>query len=65
MFLRLEADLQGTGLLGAPLQAQFDEQRGFITEYRFGRPSRGGLLGQDISECCIWFEFDKFTDLSP
>jgi hypothetical protein len=64
MFLRVDADLKRIGMLGAPLVVKFHD-RGFITEYRFGRASWGGLLGGTISECCTRFVFDNFTESPP
>jgi hypothetical protein len=65
MFQRVDTGLEEGDLVRAPLMVAFDEQRGFITEYRFGRASRGGLLGTTLSECCTWFEFDGFTEPPP
>lgn len=62
MFLRVDTGLRGIGLLGAPLVVKFDDDRGFITEYRFGRASRGGIFGYTLSECCTWFQFDNFRE---
>jgi hypothetical protein len=65
MFMRVEAGLAGIGVLGAPLVVNFDQDRGFITEYRYGRASQGGVFGYTLSECCTWFEFDSFTESPP
>jgi hypothetical protein len=65
MFERLDAGLRGVGGFGAPLIVEFDEQWGYITEYRFGRASRGGVFGYAVSECCTWFEFDDLTVFAP
>jgi hypothetical protein len=62
MFDRLERDLDKTKFFGAPLSVEFDEQLGYLTEYRFGRSSQGGIFGSRISECCTWFEFSNLTD---
>jgi hypothetical protein len=61
MFDRLATGLEGLGAFGAPLTVRFDEERGFIREYRFGRASRGGVFGYRLSECCTWFEFDDLV----
>jgi hypothetical protein len=65
MFLRVEADLERIGILGGPLVVKFDENRGFVSEYRSGRASYGGILGATASECCTWFVFDNFTESPP
>lgn len=60
MFTRVEQDLSSMNILGAPLQVEFDDRWGFIQTYRFGRSSRGGIFGYQISECCTWFDFSDF-----
>jgi hypothetical protein len=65
MFERLETSLAGLAMFGAPLTVRFDEERGFITEYRFGRASRGGVFGYTLSECCTWFDFDLLAASDP
>lgn len=65
MFERVERALSGVASLGTPLVVQFDEEMGFITEYRFGRSSRGGVFGYVTSECCTWFEFEGLTPSTP
>jgi hypothetical protein len=65
MFARLRRGVDGVGLFGAPLRVTFDEESGYIAEYRFGRSSRGGVFGYSVSECCTWFEFDNLQALEP
>lgn len=64
MFQRVQEDLARSGLFGASLRVRFDRETGYVTEYRNGRPSGGGLLEPTASECCTWFSFDGLT-LSP
>jgi hypothetical protein len=61
MFDLVERGLKDVGWFGAPLTVRFDEQTGFITEYRFGRSSRGGVFGYSVGECCTWFELDDLV----
>jgi hypothetical protein len=65
MFTRVATSLRGVGLLGTPLNVEFDDQRGFVTEYRFGRASGGGVFGPTVSDCCTWFQFDSFIESPP
>ena len=65
MFERVAANLEEAGVFGVPVIVQFDEEWGFIAEYRFGRSSVGGILGPTVSECCTWFEFDNLSALAP
>jgi hypothetical protein len=65
MFERVKRELSGAGVFGVPLTVRFDEETGFITEYRFGRSSRSGVFGYGLSECCTWFEFDSFVASAP
>jgi hypothetical protein len=65
VFERVEAGIDGLGILGAPLTVRFDEEMGFIQEYRFGRASRRGVLGYRVSECCTWFEFRDLVVSDP
>jgi hypothetical protein len=65
MFDRVESNLQEVGFFGAPLTIQFDDAAGYITEYRLGRSSRGGILEPRVSECCTWFEFSNLTYPAP
>lgn len=50
MFGRVEASLQDMGLFGTPLSVKFDENLGYITEYRSGRSSRAGILEPRVSD---------------
>jgi hypothetical protein len=65
MFERANKLLQEIRPFGAPVVIKFDEALGYITEYRFGRSSRGGFLGYRSSECCTRFEFSDLTVVSP
>jgi hypothetical protein len=65
IFQRIDDQLRDAGLFGLPLTVKFDKQLGYITEYRFGRASQGGLFGAKKSECCTWFEYDRFVELPP
>ncbi|HET7010752.1 MAG TPA: hypothetical protein VFI11_08260 [Anaerolineales bacterium] len=65
MFERVARQVQEAGVLGGPLRVQFDAERGFITQYRYGRSAYGGLLGPTVSECCTWFEFTNLRSIAP
>jgi hypothetical protein len=65
MFERVDAILQEIGPFCAPLAIKFDETMGYITEYRFGRSSRGSMLEPRVSDCCTWIEFSDLTVISP
>lgn len=60
MFASVDSSLE-TAKFGAPLTVKFDEQYGYITEYRFGRTSGAGIFSPTVSECCTWFEFSNLT----
>jgi hypothetical protein len=65
MFERVETTLASTGAFGLPLTVQFDEGRGFITQYKLVRSSRGGIFGYHLGECCTWLQFDGFAEATP
>jgi hypothetical protein len=65
MFERVETSLEQVKFFGAPLTVKFDKELGYITEYRFGRASRGGIFGYRLSECCTWFEFSNMNVPAP
>lgn len=41
----------------------FHARYGFISEVRFGSPSRRGVLGRKISDCCTFFRIENFQVL--
>jgi hypothetical protein len=59
MFERVEQELAQGGLFGVALKVRFDSDLGYVTEYRQGRGSRGGLFGYTVSEFCTWFTFES------
>jgi hypothetical protein len=65
MFERVESNVEKIGLFGAPLIVKFDDGVGYITEYHFGRSSRGGIFGYQLSECCTWFAYSDLTVPAP
>jgi hypothetical protein len=62
---RVETSLDQVIFFGVPLTVKFDKELGYITEYRFGRASRGGIFGYQLSECCTWFAYSNLTIPTP
>lgn len=65
MFERAQRGLEGIGAFGEPLSIEFDDGWGYITSYRSGRASGGGVFAPNVSDCCTWFEFDDLQVPAP
>lgn len=65
MFERAQRGLEGIGAFGEPLSIEFDDGWGYITSYRSGRASGGGVFAPTVSDCCTWFEFDDLVVPAP
>jgi len=60
MYVRIERELDGIEWSRDTLEAEFDPQYGYVTEYRYDCCYRRGLLNPACADCDIWFSFSNF-----
>ena len=61
MFGMVERDIREANIFEESLDVRFDPVYGFISDYQYRYPARGGLLGPVVDHCCFSYTFSNFN----